>query len=73
MSELTQDIIRMGNQIVDQFPHLPEEKKVEAVATHIHKFWERRMLGALYEHIDGGADDLDPVVIAAAAKIRSDD
>jgi len=61
----------MGNQLVDQFPHLTEEERVEAVATHIHKFWERRMLRALYEHIEGGADDLDPVVIAAAAKIRS--
>lgn len=61
----------MGNQIVDQFPHLAEEERVEAVATHIHKFWERRMLRALYEHIEGGADDLDPVVIAAAAIIRS--
>jgi formate dehydrogenase subunit delta len=69
MSALTRDIIRMGNQIVDQFPHLSEEEQVAAVATHIRKFWERRMLSALYEHIDAGAEDLDPVVVAAARRL----
>lgn len=70
MSALTTDIIRMGNQIVDQYPHLAEADKVEAVATHVRKYWERRMLATLFDLIAEGNDELDPVLVAAGRRLQ---
>ncbi|MCJ8520229.1 formate dehydrogenase subunit delta [Pseudorhizobium tarimense] len=63
-------LIRMANQIATFFLSQPEDVQAEGVATHINKFWEPRMRGHLFEHIDAGGVGLLPLVIKASTLIR---
>ena len=71
MTGLVQDVLRMGNQIAAQFRHLPREEAVEAVAGHLRLFWESRLQDDLFALVDDGDPDLDPVLVEAAARLRS--
>ncbi len=71
MTALVQDVLRMANQIAAQFRHLPEDEAVEALANHIRLFWESRLQEDLFALVDQGDPDLDPVVIDAAARLRT--
>lgn len=62
--------VRLANEISIQFAHVPFDEGVERVATHIHSFWEPRMLRALLAYIDAGGPDLDPLAAAAAERLR---
>jgi formate dehydrogenase subunit delta len=62
--------VRLANEISIQFAHLPFAEGVERVATHMHSFWEPRMLRALLAYIDAGGADLDPLAAAAAERLR---
>ncbi|HEY0700309.1 MAG TPA: formate dehydrogenase subunit delta [Micromonospora sp.] len=61
--------VRLANDISRQFQHRPREEAVAAVADHIRKFWAPRMRAALLVHIQQGADGLDPLAVAAAARL----
>lgn len=60
--------VRLANDIAAQFHHLPPERAAEAVAAHMTAFWEPRMRRALRDLVEQetGADQLDPVAVAAA-------
>lgn len=58
-------VVRLANDIARQFAHLPAGEAAEHVATHLTKFWERRMLKDLVARTRAGMDDLDPLVVAA--------
>jgi formate dehydrogenase subunit delta len=62
--------VRLANEISIQFAHLPFDEGVGRVATHMHSFWEPRMLRALLAYIDAGGPDLDPLAAAAAERLR---
>ncbi|MCA1369070.1 formate dehydrogenase subunit delta [Bradyrhizobium sp. BRP14] len=71
MSENTNaKLIYMANQIATFFQSQPANEAAQGVATHINKYWERRMRRKLFEHIEAGGEGLNPLVIEAAAKIR---
>lgn len=70
MSDTLPPSVRLANEISIQFAHLPFAAGVERVATHIHSFWEPRMLRALLAYIDAGGSDLDPLAAAAAERLR---
>ncbi|MFE4415591.1 formate dehydrogenase subunit delta [Streptomyces sp. NPDC093064] len=55
----------MANDIAAAFGHLPDELAAEAVAGHIQRFWDPRMRARLAEFVDGGAEGLSPVIVAA--------
>ncbi|MFG1950428.1 formate dehydrogenase subunit delta [Micromonospora sp. NPDC048830] len=61
--------VRMANDISRQFQHHPQEAAVAAVADHIRRFWAPRLRAALLVHIDQGGDGLDPLAVAAAARL----
>lgn len=63
-------LVRMANQIATFFLSQPEDVQAEGVATHINKFWEPRMRGHLFEHIEAGGEGLLPLVIEASTLIR---
>ncbi|MBI1758597.1 MAG: formate dehydrogenase subunit delta [Actinobacteria bacterium] len=65
------DVIRMANQIAAQFRHLPADQAVPAVAGHLRDFWEHRMRVELLALVDAGDPELDPVVRAAAQRLRA--
>ncbi|GAA2630276.1 hypothetical protein GCM10010399_72740 [Dactylosporangium fulvum] len=61
--------VRMANHIAAQFQHRPHEEAVAAVAEHIQKYWEPRMRAALLVHVEQGGERLDPLAVAAAARL----
>lgn len=65
---------RMANDIAAAFGHLPDEQAAEAVAGHIQRFWDPRMRARLAEFVDGGAEGLSPVIVAALKPaVRTDE
>ncbi len=65
--------IRMGNDIARQFAHLPEREAAEMIATHLEKFWEKRMLRHLLTIADPENPDIDPLLIHAVSCLTVDD
>jgi len=58
----------MANQIAANFAHHPPEQAAAEVANHLRMFWPPLMR---HELIDGiGSGELDPLVVAAAEKLR---
>ena len=70
LTHTDEKLVRMANQIATFFASQPEEVRVDGVATHINKFWEKRMRRRFFEMIDGGIGGFLPLVIAASAKIK---
>jgi formate dehydrogenase major subunit len=65
------DLVRMANQIGDQFPLHGPDAAAEAVAHHLRMFWEPNMRAHLLAIVDAGAEGLDPVVVDAASRLRA--
>ncbi|MDY0882036.1 formate dehydrogenase subunit delta [Dongia soli] len=66
MSNNTETLIRMANQIGDFFNAYPEAEAVPQIATHIRKFWDPRMRKAILAHIaDHQGEGLKPHVLQA--------
>jgi len=67
------DLVRMANQIADQFRRRGHDAAAAAVAGHLESFWEPNMRAHLMELIEHGAESIDAVVIDAAARLRPRD
>ncbi|EHS52080.1 NAD-dependent formate dehydrogenase delta subunit [Rhizobium sp. PDO1-076] len=66
-------LVRMANQIATFFLSQPLEVRVDGVALHINKFWEKRMRRRFFEMIDAHQDGFLPLVVEAAVKIERPD
>jgi formate dehydrogenase subunit delta len=64
-------LVYMANQIGTFFRSQGTSKAPAAIAEHIQKFWEPRMLSAIFAHIDAGGAGLDPLVREAFEKLRA--
>jgi formate dehydrogenase subunit delta len=64
-------LTRMANQIASFYLTQPEAERVPAVTKHLKDFWEPRMKKELFAMIDAGEAGLEPLVLAAAAKLRA--
>lgn len=62
--------VRLANDVVAQFRHLPHDEAVAGVVTHLRTFWDPRMRSQLVAAADAGDPDLDPVAVEAAAAFR---
>ena len=62
--------IRLINKVVVHFGYLPTEQAATEVADHVRKFWDPRMKRRLFDLVDSGASDFEPVALAAAALLR---
>ena len=68
----TRDMIRMANQIADFFRPYPRDEAVAEVATHLRSFWTPAMRAMLFDHVGStGGDKLDPLVVAAVARLTA--
>lgn len=67
-------LIYMANQIGKAFALRPHDEAVTEISTHIKKFWEKRMLAQIYNHLAAGAAGVDPLpkqaleILSAEAK-----
>lgn len=73
LNHTDEKLVRMANQIATFFASQPEAVRVDGVATHINKFWEKRMRRRFFEMIDAGIGGFLPLVILASAKIKRPD
>ncbi|MHC0052640.1 formate dehydrogenase subunit delta [Actibacterium sp. D379-3] len=64
-------LAHMANQIATAFATLPDDRAARAVASHINDFWDPRMRAQLLAMGQTGGAGLSPVVLQAAALIRS--
>jgi formate dehydrogenase subunit delta len=58
--------VRLANEIAVHFHHVPPAKAAAQIADHIRTFWDPRMRAELDRRAETDADDLDPLVLAAA-------
>lgn len=63
-------LIRMANQIGDFFDTQGPKIAVTGTAEHIKKFWDPRMLSAIFAHVDAGGAGLKPHVREAIASLK---
>lgn len=71
MSHGTTDrLVYMVNQISKAFAHDPEAKAVAEISNHLKKFWEKRMLMAIFKHLDEGGEGLAPLAKMAVAALK---
>jgi formate dehydrogenase subunit delta len=59
----------MANQIGRFFSHQAEAEAVANTADHLKKFWDPRMRKAILEYVDGGGEELQPVVKKAVLSL----
>ncbi len=62
--------LRLISRIAVQFRHLPAEEAAVVVADHIARFWSVRMKNKLIEEVADDPSGLDPLVLAAVARLR---
>ncbi len=65
-------MVRMANQIAVFFSTQPDVDAADRVAAHLADYWDPRMRAQLHAHVDAGGEGLDPLVIAADARLRAD-
>ncbi|WP_067549396.1 formate dehydrogenase subunit delta [Nocardia crassostreae] len=70
MTPITVTELRAINRIAIQFGHVPAGQAALAVADHITRFWDRRMIVKLLRAVDDDPTGLDPVVAGAVDTLR---
>lgn len=73
MSDNTEKLVRMANQIAAFFAVYPAAEAVVGIRDHIAQFWTPVMRRGLYAALDAGAPGLRPEVIEAAEALRARD
>ena len=67
---LDNKLVYMANQIGKFFASQGDDRAVAGTAEH-QKFWDPRMLAAIFAHLAQGGAGLDPNVRAALEKLRA--
>ncbi len=65
-SDPGRELVRMANQITDQFRHHPRDVAVDEVAKHLQSFWDPHLRRELLALVDAGGAGIDPVVVSAS-------
>lgn len=63
-------LVKMANEIA-AFYETTESDPGAAVADHIRRFWEPRMILTLVRLVEAGCESLTPIVRAAGARLAS--
>lgn len=61
--------LRMGQDIARAMAHHPPERAAEEIATHIKKFWERRMRQSIVARVERG-EEMDELLRAGVELYR---
>ena len=63
-------LVKMANEIA-AFYDSTEANPATAVADHLRRFWEPRMIAAFVAHLKAGGAGLTPTTRAAAEQLRT--
>ena len=64
-------LVHMANQIGQFFQSQGHDKAVPGTADHIKKYWDPRMLSAIFAHLEAGGAGLDPNAREAIAALKA--
>ena len=67
----TEALIRMANQIANNFVAYPADVAKDKLATHLARFWEPRMLSDLYAYVEKDGTGIQPIVREAAIALKA--
>jgi formate dehydrogenase subunit delta len=66
-------LVEMANEIGRFHRSFPNHAEaIKGTAMHLRRSWEPRMRRALLDHIDSGADGVEPIVLEAVAAYRTE-
>jgi formate dehydrogenase subunit delta len=65
----TAAIVRMANQIGDNFGHLSGDEAAGALTTHLKMFWAPSLRAELVRYLKAGGKGLSPLVVIAAQRL----
>lgn len=65
------NLVRMANQIAKFFENQGAERAVPQIASHIQQFWDPRMRRQILEHVGAGGAGLEPLAMAAMARVTA--
>ncbi|MDE8349596.1 MAG: formate dehydrogenase subunit delta [Acidocella sp.] len=54
-------LVYMLNHIGKVFALKPQDQAVAEITDHLKKFWEKRMLVQIFNHVEAGGAGLDPL------------
>ena len=63
-------LVYMANQIGKFFVSQGDAVAVKGTAEHIKKFWDPRMLRAIFAHLDNGGAGLEPAARQAIEQLQ---
>ena len=67
----TETLVRMANQIANNFAAYPADVASQKLASHLGSFWEPRMLDDLFNYLEKDGTGLVPVVRSAAEVLKA--
>ncbi len=70
-SHTSAKLVTMANQIGKFFASQGSDLAVAGTADHIKKFWDPRMLAAIFAHLDNGGAGLDPAAREAIERLKN--
>ena len=73
MSKSLDKLVYMANQIGTFFASQEPQLAVSGTAEHIKKYWDPRMLAAIFAHLRDGGAGLDPKVRQALESLQKAD
>lgn len=63
-------LVNMANDIAAFFASEPDrEVAIDAIATHLRRYWAPRMRAQLRAHAEGGGEGLGDLALAAASRL----
>ena len=66
----SEHMIHNANQIALYFAAYPRDEAIAAVADHLKKFWERRMMDQITDYVAHGGAGLHELVIEAVKRLN---
>jgi formate dehydrogenase subunit delta len=70
-TDKVEKLVRMANQIGDFYAVMPDNEAAEGAATHLRRFWTRKMIEELVAFADAGRPGLNPTAARAVEALKS--
>jgi formate dehydrogenase subunit delta len=65
-----QRLVRMANQIADNFSAMSEGEATSGAADHLQRYWTPKMVSEIIVHADSGESGLNLAAATAVAELK---
>ncbi|MBV8107763.1 MAG: formate dehydrogenase subunit delta [Hyphomicrobiales bacterium] len=63
-------LVRMANQIADFYAAMPEKEAIDGAATHLRRYWTRKMIREIVAFAEEGHHGLNPTAAQAVEALK---